>query len=125
MVLSMGNQGSAGSTTGRAASGMKLWRTPLDVDKFSIPHGEAHIIRSRCKGCELCVRYCPRDVLVISDEMNEKGYHPPRAVQPERCVACRLCELLCPEFCIYIVHTEAATPVAALEKGVEEEDEGE
>jgi 2-oxoglutarate ferredoxin oxidoreductase subunit delta len=54
----------------------------------------------------LCVRYCPRDVLEVSDEMNEKGYHPPRAVHPERCVACRLCELLCPEFCIYIVEED-------------------
>jgi len=85
---------------------MKLWRTPLDVEKFSIPHGEAHILRARCKGCELCVHYCPRDVLEVSEEMNEKGYHPPRAVHPERCVACRLCELLCPEFCIYIVQEE-------------------
>jgi 2-oxoglutarate ferredoxin oxidoreductase subunit delta len=85
---------------------MKLWRTPLDIEKFSIPNGEAHILRSRCKGCELCVRYCPRDVLEVSEEMNEKGYHPPRAVHPERCVACRLCELLCPEFCIYIVQED-------------------
>jgi len=38
--------------------------------------------------------------------MNEKGYHYPRAVQPERCVACRLCELMCPEFCIYILEVE-------------------
>lgn len=85
---------------------MKLWRTPLDIDKFVVPHGEVHILRSRCKGCALCTRYCPRDVLELSDEMNEKGYHPPRAVQPERCVACRLCELLCPEFCIYVVEVK-------------------
>jgi 2-oxoglutarate ferredoxin oxidoreductase subunit delta len=84
---------------------LKLWRTPLDIDKFTSPHGEMHILRARCKGCGLCVRYCPRDVLVLSDDMNEKGYHPPRAVQPERCVACRLCELLCPEFCIFVVES--------------------
>jgi 2-oxoglutarate ferredoxin oxidoreductase subunit delta len=82
---------------------MKLWRTPLDIDKFTVPKGRAHFIRARCKGCGLCVRYCPRDVLELSDEMNEKGYHLPRAVQPEQCVACGLCELLCPEFCIYIL----------------------
>ncbi len=85
---------------------LKLWRTPLDIDKFTTPHGEVHIIPSRCKGCELCVHYCPCDVLEISDEMNEKGYHPPRAVHPEQCVACRLCELLCPEFCIYTVEVD-------------------
>jgi 2-oxoglutarate ferredoxin oxidoreductase subunit delta len=82
---------------------MKLWRTPLDVDRFIIPHGEVRILRARCKQCALCVRYCPRDVLELSDEMNERGYHPPRAACPEQCVACRLCELLCPEFCIYVV----------------------
>jgi 2-oxoglutarate ferredoxin oxidoreductase subunit delta len=52
------------------------------------------------------VRYCPRDVLEVSDEMNEKGYHPPRAVHPEDCVVCRLCELICPEFCIYTVEVD-------------------
>ena len=85
---------------------MKLWRTPLDVEKFTTPHGEVHIIPARCKGCGLCVEYCPRDVLAISDDMNEKGYHPPIAVHPERCVVCRLCELLCPEFCIYTAELE-------------------
>ena len=55
----------------------------------------------------LCVRYCPCDVLEMSEEINAKGYHPPRAKNPDQCVACRLCELLCPEFCIYVVEDEA------------------
>jgi 2-oxoglutarate ferredoxin oxidoreductase subunit delta len=93
-------------TTAVSTFKMKLWRTPLDIDKFHVPRGEAHIIRARCKGCELCVRYCPRDVLALSDRTNEKGYHFPRAVQPEQCVACRLCELMCPEFCIYVLEVE-------------------
>ncbi|HET91698.1 MAG TPA: 4Fe-4S dicluster domain-containing protein [Chloroflexi bacterium] len=85
---------------------MKLWRTPLDVERFRIPHGEVSILVERCKGCQLCVRYCPRDVLEMSDGINAKGYHPPRAKSPERCVACRLCELICPEFCIYVVEVD-------------------
>ena len=52
-----------------------------------------------------------RHVLERSDQMNEKGYHPPRAVRPERCVACRLCELLCPEFCIYVVENKSVVEV--------------
>ncbi len=86
---------------------MKLWRTPLDVDKFSIPHGEMRIILPRCKGCELCVRYCPCDVLEMSDETNAKGYHPPHSKNPAKCVSCGLCELICPEFCIYIVEDDS------------------
>ena len=82
---------------------MKLWRVPLDADKLEIPHGELHIIIDRCKGCGCCVEYCPCDVLILSDEFNSKGYHPPIAVHEEKCVNCGLCEQICPEFAIYSV----------------------
>lgn len=87
-------------------SELKLWRTPLDIEKFTTPHGEMHILKARCKGCQLCVRYCPCDVLEMSDDTNARGYHPPRAKNPDQCVACRLCELICPEFCIYVVEVD-------------------
>ena len=45
---------------------MKYWRKPLDFDKMEIPHGEVHIVAARCKGCEFCVEYCPREVLALS-----------------------------------------------------------
>lgn len=80
---------------------MKLWRTPLDVDKLSVPQGELHIFKDRCKGCAFCVEYCPRDVLELSDEFNVKGYHPPKVVKEDQCVNCGLCEIICPEFAIF------------------------
>ena len=82
---------------------MKYWRTPLDVNRVRIPSGEVHIINERCKGCSFCVEYCPKDILELSSEFNEKGYHPPIVVEPENCVHCQLCEMLCPEFAIYVV----------------------
>jgi len=80
---------------------MKYWRKPLDYDQIEIPHGEVHIIEERCKGCEFCVEYCPKDVLVMSDEFNPKGYHYPEVITTGQCVNCNLCEMICPEFAIF------------------------
>lgn len=54
-----------------------------------------------CKGCNLCILFCPRDALEESDELNKKGVHPPREIE-DRCVGCRLCELICPDFAITV-----------------------
>ncbi len=80
---------------------MKLWRKPLDHDNVIVPRGEIHIIVERCKGCQLCVAYCPRGVLEMSKLFNAKGYHPPQVLDAQGCVVCGLCEMLCPEFAIY------------------------
>ena len=82
---------------------MKYWRTPLDHDQVKIPRGEVHIIEDRCKGCGFCVEYCPKEVLVLSEEFNKKGYHPPKVVKSGECVNCNLCEMICPDFAIFSV----------------------
>ncbi len=82
---------------------MKFWRKPLDQDRVLVPRGKVHLIVERCKGCQLCVTYCPRDVLEMSGLFNTKGYHPPQVGDPQGCLACGLCEMLCPEFAIYVV----------------------
>lgn len=86
-----------------------FWRQPLDIDKYKIPHGQVQIIKDRCKGCNFCIEFCPNKVLEISEEFNEKGYHPPYVAKQESCVACKLCELICPEFAIYITEEDSAT----------------
>jgi 2-oxoglutarate ferredoxin oxidoreductase subunit delta len=85
---------------------VKYWREPLDLQGIRVPRGEIHVLAERCKGCGWCVEFCPRRVLEPSDDINTKGYHPPRVVQPEICVSCGLCELLCPEFAIYVLEGE-------------------
>jgi 2-oxoglutarate ferredoxin oxidoreductase subunit delta len=80
---------------------MKLWRKPLDLDERAAPHCEIHLIENRCKGCSMCVEYCPRQVLKMSDKFNRRGYHVPTVDRPSECVGCRFCEEICPEFAIF------------------------
>jgi 2-oxoglutarate ferredoxin oxidoreductase subunit delta len=82
---------------------MKLWRKPLDADEWEAPKGKVYVIEERCKGCEFCIEFCPRNVLEESEKFNSKGYHPPDVVNPDECVDCGLCELICPEFAIFVL----------------------
>lgn len=57
-----------------------------------------HIIdKSWCKGCGICVHFCPKTVLEMNSE--EKA----EAVRPEDCIGCRLCELRCPDLAIQLL----------------------
>jgi 2-oxoglutarate ferredoxin oxidoreductase subunit delta len=48
-----------------------------------------------CKGCEICVAFCPKNCLEM------KGGKC-AAVRPEDCIRCMLCELRCPDFAITV-----------------------
>jgi 2-oxoglutarate ferredoxin oxidoreductase subunit delta len=55
-----------------------------------------HILRERyCKGCNICVTFCPKQVLVLRDGKA-------RAERPELCIGCTMCELRCPDFAIEV-----------------------
>jgi len=55
-----------------------------------------------CKGCGLCVYYCPKKVLTMSDRRNDKGYQVVEVCDPDQCNACKICEINCPDFVIYV-----------------------
>jgi 2-oxoglutarate ferredoxin oxidoreductase subunit delta len=82
---------------------VKYWREPLDKDKIKLPHGRICILPDRCKECDFCIEFCPKEVLEKSDEINAKGYHHPRIKKGKecKCVNCGFCMLICPEFAIY------------------------
>ena len=55
-----------------------------------------------CKGCGLCVFYCPKNVLKLADKMNQKGYNVAEVINLDDCIGCRLCDIACPDFAIYV-----------------------
>jgi 2-oxoglutarate ferredoxin oxidoreductase subunit delta len=55
------------------------------------------INRAWCKGCGICVTFCPKGVLIL----NDAGKAEAKFV--EQCVGCRLCEMRCPDFALRVV----------------------
>jgi len=85
---------------------LRIWREPLDVDKTKIPQAEIRIIKERCRGCGFCIEFCPKDVLAVSDELNEKGVYPPRVLDETRCALCNFCQTICPDAAIFTIRKE-------------------
>ena len=52
-----------------------------------------------CKGCRICVEFCPHDVLAMNGAVVE-------VVNLENCTACMLCEIRCPDFAITVEKNE-------------------
>jgi 2-oxoglutarate ferredoxin oxidoreductase subunit delta len=60
------------------------------------------IDRNRCKGCELCVKACPKNVLAMSEEINDKGYFFATVVKQQDCIGCKFCGFSCPDVAIEV-----------------------
>ena len=55
-----------------------------------------HINREWCKGCGICVHFCPTNVLELDEE--DKSV----AVRLDDCICCMQCELRCPDLAIEV-----------------------
>ena len=64
--------------------------------------------KEECKGCELCISFCPKKILGLDPEVNSKGYHPAGIINEEECIGCRSCATMCPDCCITIQEIEEA-----------------
>ncbi len=66
-------------------------------ESMAKPKLKAHVInREWCKGCGICVAFCPKAVLDLDDQ--DKAL----AARKEDCIACKLCELRCPDLAIEV-----------------------
>ena len=53
-----------------------------------------------CKGCGICVAFCPREVLAMV-----KG--KVSIANANDCVQCGMCENLCPDFAVFLYEEES------------------
>lgn len=60
------------------------------------PRGYVRVFQNWCKGCGLCIAFCPRQVLA------EDAEHHPVVAWPDRCIACQWCAIHCPDFAIVV-----------------------
>lgn len=59
------------------------------------PAQKLYIDEKLCKGCNICVAFCPKDVLELK---NEKV-----AIKNlDACIQCGQCESRCPDYAIYL-----------------------
>ena len=63
---------------------------------------KVRISRDQCKGCKLCVEYCPTHHLILSDKLNKRGVNFAKVNPDCICTGCGCCFLICPESCIEI-----------------------
>jgi len=60
------------------------------------------IDRETCKGCLLCISFCPKGLIVIDSKFNKRGLKPAKFKQDKECLGCKVCTLVCPEACIEV-----------------------
>ena len=80
----------------RTVAGVKKFLKQEPISSVG-PKGHRHtIIRQFCKGCRICVEFCPTGTLDLDDRFKITVAHP------EKCIACRMCELRCPDMAIFV-----------------------
>ena len=59
--------------------------------------GKIEINQERCKGCELCIQFCPKKLITLSENLNRAGYLPSEFKETKECTGCGTCATVCPE----------------------------
>jgi 2-oxoglutarate ferredoxin oxidoreductase subunit delta len=70
-----------------------------------MPKGYITVDAQRCKGCGLCIEFCPKKVIVTFRDLNPAGYYPAEFVNADGkggCTGCAICGFVCPEVVIEV-----------------------
>jgi 2-oxoglutarate ferredoxin oxidoreductase subunit delta len=60
----------------------------------------------KCKGCELCLAFCPKGIIAMSTAVTSKGYRTASVSRQEECIGCQSCALVCPDGAIEVYREE-------------------
>lgn len=70
--------------------------------------GYIEIDREFCKGCMLCIEFCPQGLITLSNDLNLSGYHAACFTEKKtkkekrKCTGCSICAIVCPEVAIEV-----------------------
>lgn len=64
--------------------------------------GHVQIDGERCKGCTLCIEFCPKKSIFLSEELNLKGFFVAAVDAGAECTGCGICALMCPDVAIEV-----------------------
>lgn len=57
----------------------------------------------KCKGCLLCVSFCPVKILYMDkNTINKSGYNIIKVTEMDKCIACTQCATMCPDSVITV-----------------------
>lgn len=64
---------------------------------------QVNIAKDRCKGCEFCIHFCPKNLLFLSSKLTAKGFHTASIIiNTKKCSGCTICAQVCPDAAIEI-----------------------
>ena len=64
--------------------------------------GYIEIEQDFCKGCQLCMAFCPKNSISPDIKLNTSGYLPAQYNDTGECTGCAICALVCPEVAIEV-----------------------
>jgi len=64
--------------------------------------GYIEIDQELCKGCQICIAFCPKGVIVPSNKLNASAYLPVALDDSGECTGCAICAVVCPEVVIEV-----------------------
>ena len=76
------------------------------------------INKDKCKGCLLCISFCPKGAIIAENKLNKRGVKPVKfsrtkvkassgipskaGIKNSECIGCTICAVICPDCCIEV-----------------------